>query len=179
MKLPVSLKANRTLIIILLISFAIGSLCVLNAWKSASAQNERKVNETRQISPVTHSERELYQLIMQQREKRGVVSFVPSWNLFRAARIEAGQLASNQDGQTNAVQILKSLGYNSRNIRVIVLHTDNNEETSRRLWQSSAQAAIVNKIKKPCQIGTGYATGKKGRIWVVVLAGVSKGTNDE
>lgn len=171
MKLPVSFNRNRRLLIILSFFLVAGIVLYAGIWHRASAEKNTNLQTERQLSPVDQPERDLFEIIKQQRKVHHSQSLDPDWNLFRAARIEAKRIASlNSEQSATISKMLHSLGYEKNDTQVVTLHTQKKAETVNDLWRKSHQADSLGKIKAPCRIGTGYASGKNGRVWVVLLS---------
>ncbi|MCO7126276.1 hypothetical protein NIE88_10865 [Sporolactobacillus shoreicorticis] len=179
MKLPVSFKEHRALFRILSIGLLAVFVLYIGIWHPVSAKKDTHSQVVdRQISPVDRQERELFAIINKQRKKHHFQVLKADWNLFRVARIEAKRIASGRAEHTgNAGTMLRSLGYSESAAQMILLHTDNSDEQIRTLWQNSRQAASINSNTAGRRIGIGYATGEKGRIWIVFLADESSSSD--
>ncbi|MET1247997.1 hypothetical protein ABWW58_04300 [Sporolactobacillus sp. STCC-11] len=171
MKLPVSFNRNRIVLIILSFFLVAGIVLYAGIWHRASAKKNTNLQTERQLSPVEQSERELFEIINQQRKGSRSQSFDPDWNLFRVARIEAKRIASlNSEQPATISKMLNSLGYEGNDSQMFTVHTKKKAESVSELWRKSHQAESLGKIKAPRRIGTGYASGKNGRVWVVLLS---------
>jgi uncharacterized protein YkwD len=159
------------LLIILSLFLAAGIVLYAGIWHRASAEKNTDLQTERQISPVYQPERDLFEIINQQRKGHHFRTLDPDWNLFRAARMEAKRIASlNSEQPATISKMLNSLGYEKKDIQVVTLHTRKKADTVNELWRKSDQANSLDKIKDYYHIGTGYASGENGRVWVVLLS---------
>jgi uncharacterized protein YkwD len=157
--------------LLIILSLLLAVVLYAGIWHRASAEKNTDIQTERQLSPVDQPERDLFEIINQQRKDHHFQTLDPDWNLFRAARMEAKRIASlNSEQPANISKMLDSLGYEKKDIQVVTLHTRKKTETVNELWQKSHQADSLSKIKDYCRIGTGYASGENGRVWVVLLS---------
>ncbi|MCQ2008847.1 hypothetical protein NOM01_02440 [Sporolactobacillus sp. STSJ-5] len=173
MKLPVLFKEHRSIIIILSIGFIAVLALYIGTWHPASAKKETYGQVDRQISPVNQQERELFTIIKQQKTVHQALT--ADWNLFRVARLEARRIASGHAKSTeDARTMLGSLGYDENTAQILMLQSGNPDESIRTLWRNSRQSDSIKSVSTGRRIGTGFATGRAGKIWVVLLANEPK-----
>lgn len=173
MKLPVSFQKHRYVFVTFTLVLATGMMIYAGILHNASAQINVHEQAERQLSPVHQPERDLLDVINGQRHELHRQNLRPDWNLFRISRLEAEKIAAGKREAAALIDVhsmLNTLGFDGSDIQMITLHTVENNESVETVWRKSKRASSLIRLPAFQQIGTGYASGKKGRVWVVLVA---------
>jgi hypothetical protein len=139
----------------------------MQAWHPVSAKTTASTQEERQISPVADQEREILDQVQKQRKASHQKAAKPDWDLFRAARIVAQQLASQDLEEKEAVEtMLKDLGYGAGSVHVLKMQR-NKPMDAAQVLRDTPDAKVLQTAHLS-RIGAGYASGKNGQVWIVL-----------
>ncbi|BBN98552.1 hypothetical protein [Sporolactobacillus terrae] len=167
MKLPVSFKKSCTILIILSFWVA-GMILYVQAWHPVSAKTTATTQEERQISPVADQEREILNQVQRQRNASHQKPAEPDWDLFRASRIVAQQLASQDSAEKGNIEtMLSDLGYHPGSVHVLKMQRNRRPMDAAQILRDTADAKLLQSAHLS-RIGVGYASGRNGQVWIVL-----------
>ncbi|MDD9147180.1 MULTISPECIES: hypothetical protein [unclassified Sporolactobacillus] len=155
-------------------AFALTAACTFITHASTVQTAEEPSTSSSQngdhFSPVNSPERLLANRINGERKRAALPALKADWDLFRFARSSAEDLAAGRSEKVDVAKLTRLFGRGGGQVVALVFRASLNAHFSPAAERLADHEERLIKKKTLKRIGTGYATGKKGQVWVVLLS---------